>query len=40
MALFNPNLYVYHQKRHPYAGNLNSEMSEDSKSVFLHWWDV
>ncbi len=24
------------QKRHPYTGNLNTEMSRDSKNTFLH----
>ncbi len=28
------------QKRHPYTGNLNSEMPGDSQHAFLHWGDV
>ena len=32
--------FVLIQKRHPYTGNLNSEMPGDSKNAFLHCGDV
>jgi len=35
-ALFNPKTSILIQKRHPYTGNLNSEMPGDSKNAFLH----
>ena len=40
VALFNPETSILIQKRHPYTGNLNSEMLGDSKNVFQHWGDV
>ena len=40
MALFNPKTHILIQIRHPYTGNLNSEMPGDSKNAFLHWGDV
>jgi len=40
LALFNPETLILIQKRHPYAGNLNSETPGDSKNAFLHWGDV
>ncbi len=39
-ALSNPKMSIVSQKRHPYTGILNSEMSGDSKNVFLHCGDV
>ena len=39
-ALLNPKTSIFVQKRHPYTANLNSEMSGDSKNVFLHCGDV
>ncbi len=39
-ALFSPETSILIQKRHPYAGNLNSETSGDSKNTFLHCGDV
>ena len=39
-AVFNPQQCILNQKRHPYTGNLNSEMLGDSKNAFLHWGDV
>jgi len=36
-ALFNPKTSILIQKRHPYTGNLNSEMPGDSKNAFLHY---
>ena len=35
-ALFNPEMSILIQKRHSYTGNLNREMSGDSKNGFLH----
>ena len=35
MALVNPKSFLLIQKCHPYAGNLNSEMSGDSRNAFL-----
>ncbi len=37
---FDPKKFILVQKRHPYTGNLNSEMSGDSKYVFLRCGDV
>ncbi len=39
-ALFNPETSILIQKRHPYTGNLNRELSGDSKNAFLHCGDV
>ena len=39
-AFFNPEMSISIQKRHSYAGNLNREMSGDSKNGFLHYGDV
>ena len=35
-ALFHPKTSIANQKHHPYCGNLNSEMSADSKIAFAH----
>ncbi len=40
LAPFNPEMSILSHKRHPYTGNLNSEMFGDSKDVFLHCGDV
>ena len=39
-ALFHPKTSILIQKRHPYAGNLNSETSGDSKNALLHCGDA
>ena len=31
---------IFIQRRHPYTRNVNSEMFEDSKKVFLHCGDI
>ncbi len=38
-ALFNPKTSILIQKCDPYTGNLNSEMSGDSKNAFQHCGD-
>jgi len=40
LALFNPEASISTQKRHPHAGNLNSDTLGDSKNVFLRCGDV
>ncbi len=39
-ALLKLKTYVSIQKCHPYTGNLNREMSGDSRNVFLHCGNV
>ncbi len=37
LALFHPKMSIIIQKRHPYTGNINSELAGDSKILeFLH----
>ncbi len=40
LALLNPETSDLIQKRHPYAGIINSETSGDSKNAFLHCGDA
>ena len=37
MSYLNPKTSSLIQRRHPYTGNLNSEMPGDSEIVFLRW---
>jgi len=39
-ALFNPDTSILMQKRDPYTGPLNREMSGDSENALLHCADV
>ena len=39
-ALFNPKTSILLQERHPYTGNLNSEMRGDSKNAYRHRGDT
>ncbi len=39
-AFFSPETSIFIPKRHPYTGNIKSEMPGDSKNAFLHWGHV